>query len=100
MRGEESPLQCCGRKIPCVRSLLCRNASPKDGQEEHIFHSFLWKQSEDTLLCLEFQECFSHSACPLVLGTSLLISEVIRIGLNSLFSPLLCCLSSPQVGKD
>lgn len=32
-------------------------------------------------------------------GTPLLISEMTRIGLNSIFSPLLCCLSS-QMGED
>lgn len=31
-------------------------------------------------------------------GTPLLISEMTRIGLNSIFSPLLCCLSS-QMGE-
>lgn len=41
------------------------------------------------MLCLEFQEYFSHDFCPLVLGT-LLISEVTGIGLT-FFSPLLSC---------
>lgn len=47
------------------------------------------------VVCLEFQECCSHSLSP---GTPLLISEMTRIGLNSIFSPLLCCLSS-QMGE-
>lgn len=42
------------------------------------------------MLCLDFQEYFSHDFCPLVLGT-LLISEVTGIGLTFFFFPLLSC---------
>lgn len=45
------------------------------------------------MLCLEFQEYFSHDFCPLVLGT-LLISAVAGIGLT-FFPPAqlfpMCC---------
>ena len=49
------------------------------------------------MLCLEFQEYFSHDFCPLVLGT-LLISEVTGIGLT-FFPPcsaVSCVLCGPQ----
>jgi len=94
----------CGRKTQLLRSLPCRSALTKGWTKTHIFLFSLAGEGRQMMLCLEFQEYFSHDFCPLVPGT-LLISEATEIGL-AFFPPAqlfpMCCaeLRLPLLGAE